>query len=73
MKYKHYNITTLLREPKKVLPDVEKGPVMIRRQNKDDLVLMTADDFHKMFDVAIAARARVDNQWEELTRVEDGD
>ena len=59
MQYKHFNWTVLLRDPNKVLPSVESGPVMIRRQNKPDLVLMTADEYHKMFDVAIAARARV--------------
>ena len=71
MKYKHFNITELMREPKRILPLVEKEPVMIRRQNKDDLVLMTADEFHKMFDVAIIARAKVAGQWDELTRVEE--
>ena len=71
MQYKHFNWTVLLREPSQVLPDAEKAPVMIRRQGKEDLVLMTAEDFHKMFDVAIAARKNVADKWEDLTRVEE--
>ena len=69
MKYKYFNITELMREPKLVLPSVEVAPVMIRRQNKSDLVLMTAEEFHKMFDIAIVARNNVDHKWDELTRV----
>ncbi len=71
MRYKHHNITALLREPKKVMPDVENGPVVIRRRNESDLVIMTAEDFHKMFDIAIVARNNVDHKWDELTRVEE--
>ena len=68
MKYKYFNITELMREPKKVLPCVQKEPVFIRHQNKPDLVLMTAEQFHKMFDVSIIARANVDKKWDDLTR-----
>ena len=67
MKYKYFNITELMREPKTVLPEVEKAPVTIRRQNKEDLVLMTATDFHKMFDVAFLARSKAANSWDSIS------
>lgn len=71
MKMKHFNITALIRQTNDVVDEAEKGPVGIRRQSKPDLVLMTADDFHQMFDVAIAARSNVADKWGKLTRVEE--
>ena len=71
MKMKHFNITELIRQTNDVTEEAEKGPVGIRRQGKSDLILMTAEYFHQMFDIAIAARSNVTDKWAVLTRVEE--